>query len=62
MVVALIHTGEVNLTRWLPYLPCRGQQAQSKQRRVSRWRHNARLNVHRLYKPLMQAALADWQQ
>jgi hypothetical protein len=35
-------------------------QAQSKQRRLSRWLHNSRLNVHRLYKPLIQAALADW--
>lgn len=62
MVVALIHSGEVNLTRWLPYIPCRGCQAQSKQRRVSRWLHNARINVHRLYQPLIQAALADWQE
>jgi hypothetical protein len=62
MVVALIHTGEVNLTRWLPYLPCRGHQAQSKQRRLSRWFHNSRINVHRLYKPLIQAALADWKE
>ncbi|QZZ22834.1 hypothetical protein J5X98_11075 [Leptothermofonsia sichuanensis E412] len=59
MVVALIHTGEVNLTRWLPYIPCRGHQAQSKQRR--RWLHNSRINVHRLYKGLVQTALADWQ-
>jgi len=62
MVVALIHTGEVNLTRWLPQIPCRGQQAQSKQRRLSRWLHNSRINVHRLYKPLIQAALADWKE
>lgn len=62
MVVALIHTGEVNITRWLPYLPCRGQLAQSKQRRVSRWLHNARINVHRLYKPLIKAALSTWQE
>jgi hypothetical protein len=55
MVAALIQRGEVNLTRWLPYLPCRGNQAQSKQRRVSRWLHNSRINVHRLYKPLIQS-------
>jgi hypothetical protein len=61
MVVALIQRGEVNLTRWLPYLPCRGEQAQSKQRRVSRWLHNSRINVHRLYEPLIRAALAQWQ-
>ncbi|MBE9040513.1 hypothetical protein IQ235_06895 [Oscillatoriales cyanobacterium LEGE 11467] len=30
MVSALVHTAEVNLTRWLPYLPCRGYYAQSK--------------------------------
>jgi len=62
MVAALIQRGEVSLTRWLPYLPCRGQQAQSKQRRVSRWLHNSRINVHRLYKPLIQAALATWEE
>lgn len=62
MIVAMIHTGEVNLTRWLPYIPCRGNQAQSKQRRLSRWLHNSRINVHRLYKGLVQTALADWQE
>lgn len=62
MVVALLQRGEVSLTRWLPYLPCRGEQAQSKQRRVSRWLHNSRINVHRLYKPLILAALANWEE
>ncbi|MEM9536445.1 MAG: hypothetical protein AAGA40_12340 [Cyanobacteria bacterium P01_E01_bin.45] len=60
MVIGLLQTGESNLTRWLPYIPCRGQYAQSKQRRISRWLNNPRLNIHRLYKPLIQAALADW--
>lgn len=60
MVIALMERGEVSLTRWLPYVPCRGKQAQSKQRRLSRWLHNSRINVHRLYKPLIQAALASW--
>ncbi|NET39428.1 MAG: transposase, partial [Cyanothece sp. SIO1E1] len=62
MVAALIQTGEVNLTRWIPYIPCRGKYAQSKQRRLQRWLYNSRINVHRLYKPLIQAALADWQE
>ncbi len=62
MVVALLQRGEVSLTRWLPYLPCRGEQAQSKQRRVSRWLHNSRINVHRLYKPLIQSALGNWEE
>ncbi|WP_250565111.1 transposase [Adonisia turfae] len=62
MVAALIQTGEVNLTRWIPYIPCRGNYAQSKQRRIQRWLYNNRINVHRLYKPLIQAALADWKE
>ena len=62
MVAALIQTGEVNLTRWIAYIPCRGHYAQSKQRRVRRWLGNSRINIHRLYKPIIQAALADWQE
>ncbi|NEP52977.1 MAG: hypothetical protein F6K65_30935 [Moorea sp. SIO3C2] len=70
MVVALIQTGEVNLTRWIPYIPCRGKYAQSKQRRMQRWLHNGRINIHgqkatlreRLYKPLIQVADSDWQE
>jgi len=62
MVVALIHSGEVNVPHWLVYLPCRGQYAQSKQRRVSRWLHNQRIQVHTLYQPLIRAALSHWQQ
>jgi hypothetical protein len=62
MVAALIQTGEVNLTRWIAYIPCRGHYAQSKQRRVRRWLGNSRINIHRLYKPIIQAALADWRE
>ncbi len=62
MVMALIDKGTVSLTQWALDLPNRGakQRAQSQQRRLSRWLHNARINVHRLYKPLITAALADW--
>mgnify|MGYP001802520160 FL=1 len=61
MVVALIHTSDVNLTKWAKYIPCRGQYAQSRQRRIRRWLGNPRINVHRLYKPIIQAALANWE-
>lgn len=61
MVFALIQTGSVSLTKWATYLPCRGLYAQSKQRRVRRWLGNSRINVRRLYKPLIQAALATWE-
>jgi hypothetical protein len=36
--------------------------AQSTQRRFSRWLHNSRINVVRLYGPLIGAALSDWQE
>lgn len=61
MVAALIQTGTVSLPKWAKYVPCRGQFAQSRERRVRRWLGNNRINVHRLYKPIIQAALADWQ-
>lgn len=61
LVIAVIHTGSVNLTKWVAYVPCRGKFAQSIQRRIQRWLYNPRINIHRLYKPLIQAALAGWQ-
>jgi hypothetical protein len=61
LVIAVIHTGSVNLTKWVTYIPGRGVLAQSTQRRIQRWLYNPRINIHRLYKPLIQAALADWQ-
>ena len=60
LVIALIHTGSVNLTKWVTHVPCRGVFAQSTQRRIGRWLYSPRINIHRLYKPLIQAALADW--
>ena len=60
MIIALIHTGSVNLTKWSMYIPCRGRFAQSRQRRIQRWLNNPRINVHRIYKSLIKAALADW--
>ena len=62
LVVALIHTGNVNLTKWSIYIPCRGKFAQSRQRRIQRWLNNPRINVHRIYKSLIKVALADWQE
>ncbi len=44
------------------YIPCRGKFAQSRQRRIQRWLNNSRINVHRIYKPLIKAALAGWEE
>ncbi|MEM7591040.1 MAG: transposase [Cyanobacteria bacterium P01_A01_bin.83] len=60
MIVALMHTGSVNLTKWSMYIPCRGQFAQSRQRRIQRWLNNPRINVHRIYGSLIKTALSDW--
>jgi hypothetical protein len=43
MIVALIHTGSVNLTEWSMYIPCRSKFAQSRQRRIQRWLNNPRI-------------------
>ena len=62
MIFALVHTGSVNLTKWSIYIPCRGKYAQSRQRRIQRWLNNPRINVHKLYQPLIKAALANWKE
>ena len=64
MIIALIHTGSVNLTKWSMYICCRGQFAQSSTlrvlRRIQPWLNNPRINVHRIYKSLIKEALASW--
>jgi hypothetical protein len=62
LVIAVMQTGSVNLTKWVTYIPCRGIFAQSVQRRIQRWLYNPRINVHRIYKRLIQAALAQWKE
>ncbi|NEP54175.1 MAG: transposase [Moorea sp. SIO3C2] len=61
MVVGLIHSGSVNLTKWTMYILARAVFAQSKQRRFSRWLHNPRINPQQLYSPLIQEALNRWE-
>ncbi len=61
MVIGLIHSESINLTKWARYIQSRAQFAQSKQRRFSRWLHNPRINVQRLYSPLIQLALSSWE-
>lgn len=59
MVRALLYSGSVNLTKWSTYLPNRGQQAQSQQRRLSRWLQNPSIVVSELYDGLVKQALSD---
>jgi hypothetical protein len=60
MVVGLIESEQIGLTRWIPYAEVRAQIAQSVQRRFQRWLENERIEVHSLYGPLMANALREW--
>jgi hypothetical protein len=60
MIVGLIQSGKIGLTVWAPYVHSRAMYAQSTVRRFTRWLENARIDVHALYGPLLQQALAEW--
>jgi Transposase DDE domain len=62
MMVGLVQSRLIGLTAWTPDVQSRAVYAQSSGRRVDRWRHNTRIEVHQLYGPLMQHALAEWGQ
>jgi hypothetical protein len=60
MLVGLIQSGNISLTAWAPFVHSRATFAQSMVRRFARWLENARIEVHALYGPLVQQALAEW--
>ncbi|MDZ4876909.1 MAG: hypothetical protein CLLPBCKN_006344 [Chroococcidiopsis cubana SAG 39.79] len=60
MVIGLICSGCISLRKWTIYIDSRGLFTQIHQRRLSRWLHNPRINVQRLYSPIIQAALSTW--
>ena len=60
MIAGLMQSGTISLTAWAPYVHSRAAFAQSTVRRFARWLANARIDVHALYGPLMQQALAEW--
>lgn len=60
MVIGVICSECISLTKWGVYARSRAMFAQSHQRRFSRWLHNPRINVQRLYSPLIAAALLKW--
>jgi len=60
MVIGLVCSECINLTKWRVYVRTRAVFAQSHQRRFSRWLHNPRINVQRLYSSLIQTALCGW--
>lgn len=60
MVVGLLLSSEIALTKWVPYMVSRAQFAQSTQRRFERWLHNRRIPVLALYGALVRAVLGDF--
>jgi hypothetical protein len=60
MVVGLTQSRLISLTAWTPYVHSRAVYAQSTVRRFARWLANDRIDVHALYGPLIQRALAEW--
>lgn len=60
MVIGLICDRLISLTKWTIYHERRARFAQSHQRRFSRWLQNSRINVQRLYSPIIQNALSQW--
>src|SRR5262245_22620107 len=61
MIVGLLQAGKISLTAWAPYVHRRAVYAQSSVRRFARWLDNSRIDVHALYGPLVQHALAEWE-
>src|SRR5215510_16393730 len=59
MTVGLIQAGTISLTAWVPYVHSRALYAQSTVRRFARWHENDRIDVHALYGPFPQQALAE---
>lgn len=62
MMTGLMQSGTISLPAWQPYVHGRAVYAQSTVRRFTRWLNNPRIEVHSLYGPLMQQALAEWGQ
>lgn len=60
MVIGLVCSECISLTKWRVYVRTRAKFAQSHQRRFSRWLHNSRINVKRVYSPLIASALRSW--
>ena len=60
MVVGVLLSQSLSLTEWEPYVISRAQQAQSYQKRWSRFLKNPKVNPEKLYIPLVMTAIKDW--
>ena len=60
MVYGLIQSRESNIPEWVPFVFSKAEQAQSTERRFTRWLHNSNIETENIYDPVIQKALADW--
>ncbi|UFP94216.1 hypothetical protein [Gloeobacter morelensis] len=60
MILGLLLSAAIGLTRWSTYITSHARCAQSHQRRLRRWLANPRIHPQRLYAPLIRAALSTW--
>ena len=60
MVMGVLLSQSLHLTEWEPFVISRATQAQSYQKRWSRFLKNPKVNPEKLYIPLVMAAIAHW--
>ncbi|MEM8718050.1 MAG: hypothetical protein AAGE84_01910 [Cyanobacteria bacterium P01_G01_bin.39] len=58
MSVGVLLSQSLSLNEWEPYVQSRATQAQSYQKRWSRFLKNSKVNTEKLYLPLVQPAVA----
>lgn len=59
-IVGLLLSQQIHLSHWLLHRVGRSQ-ASSKQRQLMRWLDNPKIDARSVYRPLIRAALRDWQ-
>jgi hypothetical protein len=60
MVMAVLLSQSLHLTEWEPYVMSRATQAQSYQKRWGRFLKNQKIEVEKIYIPLVMAAISKW--
>jgi hypothetical protein len=58
-LVGLLMSQQIHLSQWALYRPG-GAKASSKQRQLSRWLHNGKINPNQVYGPLLKRVLQAW--
>lgn len=61
MVVGLLMSQQIHLNLWALHRQS-AAQASSRERQMSRWLHNAKIETGKLYRALITAALVEWQE